>query len=193
MFSQERPPPCVLTLYAGNLPAPISSSCYIAMLCYLSCGHQQQFLPSWHSWSSLRYLSRPLSALHCERAMLCDTRPYICTNIYDTLYFFVAKKTFLASVWDFHFWVKLLSFFAKIYKVVFNGWFAEKWTNLCYCSDLWLLLQKRKRGTIFSRQNRLTHMLVAKSWHHLANLELRMIPKCPSVILVIHIKDEHVS
>ena len=119
MFSQERPPPCVLTLYAGNLPAPISSSCYIAMLCYLSCGHQQQFLPSWHSWSSLRYLSRPLSALHCERAMLCDTRPYICTNIYDTLYFFVAKKNIFSLCLRFSFLSETpkLFFFANFTKL----------------------------------------------------------------------------
>ena len=124
--------PRVLTLYAGNLPAPISSSCYIARLCYLSCGHQQQFLPSWHSWSSLRYLSRPLSALHCERVMQCDTRPYMYKHLWHLNLFF-CKKIFLASVWDFHFWVKLLSFFCKFYKVVLDGWFAEKRTNLCYC------------------------------------------------------------
>ena len=70
---------------------------------------------------------------------------------------------------------------------------GRKWTNLCYCWDLWLLLQKRKRGNIFSRPKKLTHLLVATSWNHLANLELPTIPKCPSAILAIHIKDEHVN
>ena len=123
-------------------------------------------------------------------------------HLWHFRFFFLPKKTFLAPVWDFHFWVKLLSFFLQSLQscigldwIGLTGgyWFAEKWTNLCYCWDLWPLLQKRKRGNIFARPKVLIHLLVATSWNHLANLELRMIPKCPSAILAIHIKDEHVS
>ena len=84
-------------------------------------------------------------------------------------------------------------FFANFTKLYSMDGLQKSGPTFVIAYYLWLLLQKRKRGNIFSRPNKLTHLLVAKSWHHLANLEQRMIPKCPSAILAIHIKDEHVS